>query len=142
MVIEEFVTAAAARKTKSVAPETGDRESSTGAKEGGFGFRLGHNVGVTFEGESAGRENDIEDASFETNFDAVLQIYSEDDDEPLETTNLLDIADASSSERIDYYQVFEMNVPSHIESGRYRIRLRLHDRNSDRRVEHSVTFGI
>lgn len=80
--------------------------------------------------------------SYQTNFDAVLQFYEDGNDEPIETIELPDISDEATSERFDYFQSFELNVPSHLEAGRYRIQLRLRDRNSGKTAEESVSFLV
>lgn len=94
---------------------------------------------VELENFSARTTND---GSYETNFDAQLQFFAEDGTEPIETEELSDISDLATSERVDYFQTFELNIPSHLESGRYRIQLKLVDRNSNRSAEGAVEFQV
>ena len=82
------------------------------------------------------------DGNYETNFDAQLQILADGDEDPIETIDLPGLIDESSSARFDYYQTFELNLPSHLEAGRYQIRLRLLDRNGNRPATGSVDFRI
>ncbi|MEQ9409315.1 MAG: hypothetical protein RIK87_16385 [Fuerstiella sp.] len=80
--------------------------------------------------------------SYETNFEALLRIFHQGRDEPIESISLPDISDESTSERVDYFQSFELNVPSHLDSGSYRIELRLRDRNSGKITSGEVEFRI
>lgn len=80
--------------------------------------------------------------SYETNFDAQLQFFEESNEKPIETVELPNISDEATSERMDYYQSFELNVPSHLESGRYFIRLRLRDRNSGKVAQDIAEFQV
>jgi hypothetical protein len=78
-----------------------------------------------------------------TRFDAQLQILHEDDSaDPIETINLADITDEASSERSDYYQSFELTVPSHLARGTYRIRIRLRDQISGKATTEVVSFQV
>ncbi|MEO2014222.1 MAG: hypothetical protein ABGZ53_07590 [Fuerstiella sp.] len=78
-----------------------------------------------------------------TSFDAQLQILHEDESaDPIETINLANITDESSSERSDYYQSFELTVPSHLARGTYRIRIRLRDRISGKVTQEGVFFQV
>ncbi|MEO2029674.1 MAG: hypothetical protein ABGZ23_27700 [Fuerstiella sp.] len=78
-----------------------------------------------------------------TSFDAQLQILHEDESaDPIETINLSNITDESSSERSDYYQSFELTVPSHLARGTYRIRIRLRDRISGKATQEVVSFQV
>ena len=78
-----------------------------------------------------------------TRFDAQVQILHEDDSaDPIETINLADITDEASSERSDYYQSFELTVPSHLARGTYRIRVRLRDRISGKATTEVVSFQV
>ena len=80
--------------------------------------------------------------SHSTRFDAQLQIFEEGNDKPKETIDLANIADEATSERSDYYQSFELNLPSHLKGGQYSIRLRLRDRNSGKMAEAVVEFQV
>lgn len=82
------------------------------------------------------------DGSYRTSFDARLQFFAEGDDEPIETKDLPEITDEATSERTDYYQSFELNLPSHLNNGDYRIGIQLLDRNSGRTAKGSVQFRI
>ncbi|MDG2126548.1 MAG: hypothetical protein P8K08_00995 [Fuerstiella sp.] len=78
-----------------------------------------------------------------TRFDAQLQILHDDDSaDPIETINLANITDEASSERSDYYQSFELTVPSHLARGTYRIRVRLRDRISGKAATETVSFQV
>ena len=78
-----------------------------------------------------------------TSFDAQLQILHEDESaDPIETIDLSGITDEASSERSDYYQSFELTVPSHLARGTYRIRVRLRDRISGKATAEVVSFQV
>ena len=79
---------------------------------------------------------------FRTSFDAQLQFLHHDSDEPIETIELTEITDEATSERTDYFQSFELNVPSHLAAGQYRIRLRLRDRVRRKTAEGFVEFQV
>lgn len=82
------------------------------------------------------------DGSHRTKFEAQLTLFEEGDTEARETVKLPDITDEASSERSDYYQSFELNLPSHLQSGEYLIRLRLRDRISGRTAESFAAFRV
>jgi hypothetical protein len=78
-----------------------------------------------------------------TRFDAQVQILHEDDSaDPIETINLANITDEASSERSDYYQSFELTLPSHLARGTYRIRVRLRDQISGKATTEVVSFQV
>ncbi|MEZ6130936.1 MAG: hypothetical protein R3C59_19885 [Planctomycetaceae bacterium] len=77
-----------------------------------------------------------------TRFDAQLQIFEDGNDKPRESVDLSNITDEATSERTDYYQSFELNLPSHFKTGQYRIRLRLRDRITGKLAEAHVAFQV
>ncbi|MDG1897484.1 MAG: hypothetical protein P8J37_21520 [Fuerstiella sp.] len=78
-----------------------------------------------------------------TSFDAQLQILHDDESAgPIETIDLSGITDEASSERSDYYQSFELTVPSHLARGTYHIRVRLRDRISGKATAEVVSFQV
>ncbi len=80
--------------------------------------------------------------SYETSFDAQLKFFEDGTDEAIETVELAEITDQSTSERVDYYQSFELTIPSHLTSGRYRIAVQLRDRTSGKKAQESVDFRV
>lgn len=80
--------------------------------------------------------------SYRTQFEAELKLYEEGNSKAKETIALPDISDESTSERSDYYQSFELSLPSHLKSGQYTIRLRLRDRISGKTAEGTVEFQV
>ncbi len=80
--------------------------------------------------------------SYRTQFEAELKLYEEGNTKAKETIALPDISDESTSERSDYYQSFELSLPSHLKSGQYSIRLRLRDRTSGKTAESTVEFQV
>lgn len=82
------------------------------------------------------------DGGYETHFDAQLKFFEQNGDDAIETQDLSNIKDLASSERSDYYQSFELNIPSHLESGTYRIQLKLWDRTTNRTAQGDVEFQI
>lgn len=80
--------------------------------------------------------------TWRTRFDAQLQILEEGNDKPKETIDLASITDEATSERFDYYQSFELNLPSHLKSGPYFVRIRLRDRISGKVCESRVAFQV
>lgn len=76
-----------------------------------------------------------------TQFDAELK-FMDAEGEVIETREVPDISDESSSERSDYYLSFELNIPSHLQRGDYRIELRLQDRQTRRTAAGDVKFRI
>ena len=83
-----------------------------------------------------------DNGTYRTNFDAQLQILHDNDSEPIETIELSDISDEATSQRTDYFQSFELTIPSHLATGRYRIRVRLRDRVSRKTAEGLVEFQV
>ena len=77
-----------------------------------------------------------------TQFEAELKLYEEGNTKPKETISLPNISDEATSERSDYYQSFELSLPSHLKSGQYFIRLRLRDRVSGKTAESTVEFQV
>lgn len=77
-----------------------------------------------------------------TSFEARLQILHADSDTPIETTELDDISDEASSERTDYFQSFELTVPSHLAAGDYRIRLMVRDKLRKRMAVETIPFQV
>ena len=82
-----------------------------------------------------------ETGAWETQFDAELK-FLDADGEVIETREVPDISDESSSERADSYLSFELNIPSHLQRGDYRIELRLQDRQTGRTAAGDVRFRI
>ncbi len=83
-----------------------------------------------------------DNGTYRTNFDAQLQILHDNDSEPIETIELSDISDEATSQRTDYFQSFELTIPSHLATGRYRIRVRLRDLVSRKTAEGLVEFQV
>lgn len=82
------------------------------------------------------------DGTYRTRFEAQLKLFAKGDSKAKETIELPNIMDEASSERSDYFQSFELNLPSHLQSGEYAIRLRLRDRISGKIAESTVEFQI
>ena len=80
--------------------------------------------------------------SYCTKIDAQLQIYQDGNSEAIETIELPNITDESTSERQDYFQSFELNLPSHLATGKYQIRLELRDRLTYKEARSSVDFQV
>lgn len=80
--------------------------------------------------------------SYRTQFEAELKLYEQGNSKAKETIAIPDISDESTSERSDYYQSFELSLPSHLKSGEYTIRLRLRDRVSGKVAESAVEFQV
>lgn len=77
-----------------------------------------------------------------TDFDAVLQILHAGEEEPIETIELKNIVDESTSRRRDYFQSFELTIPAHLSTGSYEVKLRLHDTTSNQTVEQRLPFQV
>lgn len=77
-----------------------------------------------------------------TSFAARLQILHADSDTPIEVTELDDISDEASSQRSDYFQSFELTVPSHLAAGDYRIQLQLRDNIRNRFATEIIPFQV
>lgn len=77
-----------------------------------------------------------------TSFDATLQILHTDRDTPIETLELKDITDEASSDRTDYFQSFELTVPSHLAPGEYLIRLNVNDKLRKRSATETIPFQV
>ena len=83
-----------------------------------------------------------ESGTYRTSMDAELTIFEDDNSEAIETIELPEISDEATSERRDYFQSFELNLPSHLATGRYSIRLRLRDRVTARLAEDTIDFQV
>lgn len=77
-----------------------------------------------------------------TNFDAQIQFLHHDSDDPIETIELAEIHDETTSARTDYFQSFELNIPSHLAPGRYKIRLQLRDVVRRKQADGFVEFQV
>ena len=77
-----------------------------------------------------------------TKFDAQLQFLHHDSDDPIETIELADIHDEATSQRTDYFQSFELNIPSHLAPGVYRIRVQIRDAVRRKQADGFVEFQV
>ena len=83
------------------------------------------------------------DGKYRTSVIAQLQIYQDGNPEPIETLDVAGgISDEASSERRDYFQSYELNLPSHLATGRYEIRVLLADKITGKRASARTGFQI
>lgn len=75
-------------------------------------------------------------------FDATLQIVEKDKETVKETIRLADITDESTSARSDYYQSYDLTLPSHLMTGEYEIRLKLRDKLSGKTAQRVIGFQV
>lgn len=75
-------------------------------------------------------------------FDATLQIFEKGKDTPRETIRLTDITDESTSVRTDYFQSYDLTLPSHLMAGEYEIRLKLRDKVTGKIARAKVAFQV
>ena len=80
--------------------------------------------------------------TYRTSLDARLQIRRSGSSDPIETIDLPNISDEATSERRDYFQTFELNLPSHLATGRYEITLQLADRITGKKTQAAVDFQV
>jgi hypothetical protein len=104
-------------------------------------FDPGQPVLLYVEVDNFGSEITV-DGGYRTSFSAVLEFYHDDSDEPTESIVLKNIEDSSSSMRSDYFHSFELTIPSHFATGRYRLQLRLRDQISQRETDGVVEFQV
>ena len=104
-------------------------------------FDPGQPILLYVELENFGTERTPE-GTYRTGMDAQLAIFQDDNSEAIETIELPNVSDESTSERRDYFQSFELNLPSHLATGRYYIRLRLRDRVTARLAESRIEFQV
>lgn len=75
-------------------------------------------------------------------FDATLQIVEKNNGVVKETIRLTDITDEATSARTDYFQSYDLTLPSHLMTGEYEIRLKIRDKLSTKTTEKSVGFQV
>lgn len=75
-------------------------------------------------------------------FDATLQIVEKENGLVKETIRLTDITDESTSARSDYFQSYDLTLPSHLMTGEYEIRLKMRDKFSGKTAEQVVGFQV
>lgn len=75
-------------------------------------------------------------------FDATLQIFEKDKDSPKETIRLTDITDEATSARTDYFQSYDLTLPSHLMTGEYEIRLKIRDKLTGKASQSVVSFQV
>lgn len=75
-------------------------------------------------------------------FDATLQIVEKDKGLVKETIRLTDITDEATSERTDYFQSYDLTLPSHLMTGEYEIRLKVRDKFSGKTADKVVSFQV
>ncbi|MEP3477862.1 MAG: hypothetical protein ABJZ55_01325 [Fuerstiella sp.] len=75
-------------------------------------------------------------------FDATLQIVEKGKGLVKETIRLTDITDEATSARTDYFQSYDLTLPSHLMTGEYDIRIKIRDKFSGKTTEKSVTFQV
>lgn len=83
------------------------------------------------------------DGHYRSEFTAMIEFFREDETEPIasRTIRLPEIEDLCSTERTDYYQSYELTVPS-LSPGRYTLRLRVRDQLSLQTATSDLTFDI
>ena len=77
-----------------------------------------------------------------SSFDSTLQIVEKDKGLVKETIRLTNITDEATSARTDYFQSYDLTLPSHLMTGEYDIRIKIRDKLSGKTTEKSVTFQV
>lgn len=84
--------------------------------------------------------------AYRSEFMAVVEMLRIDPDDPtehvVESIRVPSIVDETQSRRTDYFQSYELVIPSHLTSGRYQIRLRLRDQTSGQQAESTIEFTV
>ncbi|MDA1229865.1 MAG: hypothetical protein O2856_03740 [Planctomycetota bacterium] len=83
------------------------------------------------------------DGHYRSEFTAMIEFFREDETEPIasRTIRLPEIEDLCSTERTDYFQSYELTVPS-LSPGRYTLRLRVRDQLSLQTATSDLSFDI
>jgi hypothetical protein len=91
-----------------------------------------------FRSETAG------DGTYRTQFSATLEIRRVDEDgsQLIEAIPVPEISDSTTTRRTDYFQSFELTIPSHLTEGRYEIRIILMDLLSRQHAESILPFIV
>ena len=104
-------------------------------------FDPGQPVLVYVEVDNFGMEID-RDGKYRTAFSARLDFYLDGTSQPVESIDVVNIDDTSTSLRNDFYHSFELTIPSHFATGRYQLRLSLRDHVSHRESSSSIEFQV
>lgn len=75
-------------------------------------------------------------------FDATLQIIEKGKEVVKETIRLTDITDEATSARTDYFQSYDLTLPSHLMAGEYEIRLKIRDKFTGKTTQKVVGFQV
>ncbi|MEJ7592717.1 MAG: hypothetical protein WKF77_14300 [Planctomycetaceae bacterium] len=83
------------------------------------------------------------DGQYRSEFAAMIEFFREGETEPIasRTIRLPEIEDLCSAERTDYFQSYELTVPS-LSPGKYRLRLRVRDQLSLQTATTELPFDI
>lgn len=104
-------------------------------------FTTGQPVLVYVEVDNL-RADRTNSGTYRSECSAVLEILRDGDEQPVETLRIQKIADESTTLRTDYYQGFELTIPSHLEPGHYSVRVRLTDLVTRRQCDATLEFNV
>ncbi|HEU5117077.1 MAG TPA: hypothetical protein VFT74_10465, partial [Isosphaeraceae bacterium] len=90
------------------------------------------------EGFQTVQENDL----YRTLLASELEILPEQGDSPLWSRAFKDSEDVCRRPRRDYFVNYRLTIPESLSPGKYRIRLRLQDRQSSQTAERKLSFDL
>lgn len=82
------------------------------------------------------------DGFYHSQFAGGLRIFRAGETEPIESIYVPEIDDRTTSPRTDYYQSFELTIPSHLTTGRYQIQVTLRDMLTQRESVETLEFHV
>lgn len=90
------------------------------------------------------RSESAADGTYRTQFAATLEIRRVDEDgsQLIEAIPVPEISDSTTTRRTDYFQSFELTIPSHLTEGQYEIRIMLQDLLSRQHAESILPFVV
>lgn len=104
-------------------------------------FTTGQPVLVYVEVDNL-RSERTSSGTYRSECSAVLEILRDGDDQPVETLRIPTIVDESTTQRSDYFQGFELTIPSHLEPGHYSVNIRLTDVRTRRQCDAVLNFNV
>ncbi len=83
-----------------------------------------------------------DDGTYRTVFSGSIQLWTVDGTEPLETWPVEAVEEEATSRREDYFLSYRMNLPAHLPSERYELRLVVQDDLTGRRTSGRLRFLV
>ncbi|MFN8705895.1 MAG: hypothetical protein ACK50J_04385 [Planctomyces sp.] len=109
----------------------------------GTTFSAGQPVLIYLELDNFRTER-TESGTYRSKFSAILEIQRSDEhgDQLIEAIPVESIEDEATTRRTDFYQSYELTIPSHLAEGRYQIRITVRDLKGSQQAVTVLPFAI